>query len=83
MGNKNCFEFKLIEIKPFQKGDSEMARVICYCSFGYLINLFTTKEKAEILKEKSKQNNFNMNDFVNVFYDNSKQQFAYIINIVK
>lgn len=80
--NKNAFEFKLVEIKPFQKGDKEMARVVCYCSFGYLINLFTTKEKADKLKEKSRQNNFNMSDFVNVFYDNNKQQFAYVINSI-
>lgn len=79
---RNTFEFKLVEIKPFKKGDSEMARIICYCSFGYLINLFTTKEKAQKIQEKSKQSTFNMSDFVNVFYDNSKQQFAYIINTI-
>lgn len=77
----NSFKFKLVDIVPFVKGDRHMARIVCYCSYGFIVNLFTTEEKANQLKLKSKEPNFDMTKFVNVFYDNKANQFAYIINI--
>lgn len=80
--NNKTFDFKLIDMVAFTtKGDKQMYRIIVYCNFGFVVNLFTTPEKAKLLMEKQKQNNFNINDYINVFYDNTKQQFAYIINI--
>lgn len=80
MENKT-FKFKLIDMIPYKKGDVEKYRIITYCYFGFNITFYVSLEKAKMLMEKQKQNNFDINDYINVFYDNTKQQFAYIINI--
>lgn len=80
MGNNSSFKFKLIDIVPYVKGDKRMARIITYCSYGFIVTLFTTEEVANKLKLKSKETNFDMTNYINVFYDNTKQQFAYVIN---
>lgn len=83
MENNSSFKFKLVDIVPFVKGDSKMARIICYCSYGFLVNLFTTEQKANELKLKSKESGFDMSKYVSVFYDNKAQKFAYVINLAK
>lgn len=78
--NNNTFNFSLIDIVPFKKGDTKMARIVCYCSYGFLVNLFTTEQKAVIIKEKAKNNNGNITNFVAVFYDNKENKFKYVVN---
>lgn len=83
MENQNVFKFQLVDIYPFsKKGDNtKMARIVAYCSYGFLVNLFTTEEKAKQLKDKAKISNNDITQFVHVYFDNKKQQFAYVINI--
>lgn len=80
--DNNTFRFKLVDIKPFsKKGDNtKMARIIAYCSYGFVVNLFTTEEKANVIKEKAKTQNNDITSYVYVFYDNDKQKFAFVIN---
>lgn len=79
---KNCFSFKLVDIIPFtSKNGKSLYRVILYCNFGFVVNIFITSEKYNILSNLQKNEDFNINDYINVFYDNSKQSFAYIINL--
>lgn len=76
----NVFKFKLIDVLPFKKGDSKMARLVVYCSYGFIVNMFTTEEKSKSIYEKAKLKNFDITEFVYVFYDNKTQKFAYVIN---
>lgn len=79
---RNCFKFKLVDMKEFSKGDKNFYRIVCYCSFGFIVNLFTTPEKAMKLNEiVQKDKNTDISNYINVFYDNNKQQFAYVINL--
>lgn len=73
----NSFNFVLLEVKPYTKNDKEFARIVLYCSFGYLVNIFTTKENAQKLIAKSKEDNFNVTKYINVYYDNSRNNFSY------
>lgn len=79
MENNNTFNFKLIDIVPYVKGDKRMARIVVYCSFGFVVTLFCTEDKANKLKLKAREPNFDMSKFVSVFYDNKQQQFAYVL----
>ena len=78
MDNKT-FIFKLIDIFPYVKGDKHMYRLVTYCYFGYNVTFFLTEDKYKKLIELQKSDKFNINDYIRVFYDNSKQQFAYVI----
>lgn len=78
---ENTFHFKFIDIVPYTtKSGKEMQRVVAYCSFGYIVNFFVSTDKANKLLDYI-NNDLDFNDLVRVFYDNNKQQFAYIINI--
>lgn len=79
--NNNCFKFKLIDIIPYVKGDKRKYRLLAYCYFGFNVTLFITEEKMIKLNEEMKKSNFDINNYIKVFYDNTKQTFAYIINI--
>ena len=82
MQNDNSFRFKYIDMKDFVKGDKKYVRIITYCSFGYIVNLFTTPEKALKLNDIiQKDKNYDISQYINVFYDNKSDKFAYIINI--
>ena len=77
---ENTFKFKLVDCVPFAKGDKHYARLVIYVNFGYIINIFTTQEKGfNLMDECSKNKNFDISSKVKVYYDNTKQQFAYII----
>lgn len=79
MENNSSFKFKLIDFVPYLKGDRKMVRIITYCSYGFIVNLFTTEEIANKLKIKSKENNFDFTNYVSVKYDNEKNNFSYFL----
>lgn len=76
----HSFNFKLVDVVPYVKGDKRMAKVVAYCCFGFTVNFYVTEDIANKLKLKSKDTNFNFTDYINVFYDNDKQRFVYVIN---
>ena len=77
----NKFSFKLVDVVPYlSKDKKKMAKIVVYCSYGFIINLFSTEDKALFIKEKAKQKNDDITEFVYVFYDNKTQKFAYVIN---
>lgn len=79
---KNEFQFKLVDMKEFIKGDKHFYRIVAYCNFGFIVNFFTTPEKAMKLNDiVQKDKNNDISNYVNVFYDNKKQSFAYVINL--
>lgn len=73
------FTFKLIDILPYKNNNG--CRVVCYCNFGFVVTMFCNEQKFKLLMKVQENNNFNINDYIRVFYDNNKQSFAYIINI--
>lgn len=78
---KNTFKFKLIDVIPYVKGDKRKYRVLTYCYFGYNVTFFLNEEKMTKLNEEMKKSNFDISNYINVFFDNNKQAFAYVINI--
>ena len=79
MQNENVFNFILLEIVPYKKEQKELARVVAYCSFGFLVNFYTTSENAKKLLEVSREDNYNISNYVKVYYNNNKHDFAYVI----
>lgn len=79
MENHCSFKFKLVDIVPYLKGDKKMARIITYCNYGFIVNLFTSEDIANKLKVKSKESNFDLTNYVSVKYDNNDSNFHYFL----
>lgn len=78
----NSFDFKFLDCVPYERNDKHYSHIIAYCSFGFIVHLFTSVEKAKVIVDDiDKTKNTNITKYVKVYYDNKKQQFAYIINI--
>lgn len=80
---EKTFNFKICDIvKGFKKGtDTPYYKVICYCNFGFITNFFLNAEKMQKLSKLQEQKDFNINNYIQIFYDNTKQNFAYIIKL--
>lgn len=81
MDNKK-FSFKIINIlNGTNKKGQKYHKVICYCYFDFNITFFLNDEKFSRLSALMNEKDFDINDYISVFYDNDKRQFAYIIKL--
>lgn len=82
MENNSSFKFKLIDtVNYVSKSGKKGTRIIAFCSYGFLVDLFTTEDKAKFIIEKAKLKNNDITEFVYVFYDNNNRKFGYVINL--
>lgn len=79
MENNSSFKFKIVDFVPYIKGDKKMVRIVSYCSYGFIVNFFTTEDIANKLKLKTKDSNFEFTNYVSVKYDNEKSNFSYFL----
>ena len=77
---KNCFRFKLVDLVSgtTKKGDTYY-KAICYCNFGFIVNIYLKQDKYSELLNTCNDSDFDINEQIDVFYDNNKQCFVYII----
>lgn len=79
---ENKFTFKIIDIQPYiSKENKKYYKVICYCNFDFNVKFYLSEDKMLKLNELMKKDNFDINNYISVFYDNKKQSFAYIIKL--
>lgn len=82
MDNEKTFKFKYIDtFSGSNKDGKRYYKLICYCNFGFIVNFFITPEKMDKLTKLMNEKDFDINSIINVFYDNNKQQLAYIIKL--
>lgn len=77
----SSFNFKLIDTTEYlsKKDNKIKALITAYCSYGFLVKIYTSKENKDKILELSKQNNFNLTNYVGIVYDNATEKFRYFI----
>lgn len=81
MENNSSFKFQFIERHNYTKENRQMARIVAYCSYGFVTYFYTSIDKADKLMKLLEENKTkDMTKYVYVFYDNKTDKFRYIIN---
>lgn len=78
---EKTFNFKIIDIvSGVSKSNKQYYKIITYCNFGFIVNFFVTPDNMNKLRKLQEDKTFDINNYIKIFYDNTKQNFAYIIN---
>lgn len=75
------FSFKYVDTIAYSKDNKTSYRLVLYCNFGYIVNIFTNADVISKLNELSKDKDFDINNYIAVFYDNKKNAFVYFLNV--
>lgn len=73
------FEFKFIDLKTYKKDGVEKAVIVAYCNFGFVVNLYCSKDKAIDVKTYALNNKNDITSLVSVFYNSQSQKFYYAL----
>ena len=80
--SEKTFNFKIIDsLSGTNKKGATYYKIITYCNFDFIVNFYLTPEKYNQLKSLMQSKDFNINDYINVFFDKNTQNFAYFIKL--
>ena len=75
------FRFKIIDTMHYvNKNGKDVYKAILFCYFGFNVDVFLSYDKYMQLNELALTSDFNINDYISVYYDKVNNKFAYFIN---
>ena len=73
------FIFKLVDLVPYKNDNG--CRLVLYSTFGFFTTIFCNERQYRLLIKAQENKDFNINDYIRLYYDNDTQNFVYFINI--
>lgn len=79
--SSSSFKFTLLDVSYYTKDNVKRSIITCYCSYGFIVRLFSTEDKGKKIIELSKNPNFDMTQYISVSYNSKEDKFIYLLNI--